>query len=87
MRWQGEFPVTLIRCRRWPPLEAQITVSIAESGGRAVERKLTLPIVPDAPMIGVKPAFSGRSLADGANADFDVVGWPDGKRWRKRPAL
>ena len=55
------------------PLEAQITVSMAESGGRAVERKLTLPIASDAPMIGVKPAFSGRSLADGANADFDVV--------------
>ena len=32
------------------------------------------------PMIGVKPAFSGRSLADGANADFDVVvAAPDGK--------
>ena len=30
-------------------------------------------------MIGVKPAFSGRSLADGANADFDVVmAAPDG---------
>ncbi len=55
------------------PLEAQITVSMAESGGRAVERKLTLPIAPDAAMIGVKPAFSGRTLADGANADFDVV--------------
>jgi alpha-2-macroglobulin len=62
------------------PLEANITVSMAESGGRAVERKLTLPIAPEAPMIGVKPAFSGRSLADGANADFDVVlAAPDGK--------
>ena len=30
-------------------------------------------------MIGVKPAFSGRSLGDGANADFDVVmAGPDG---------
>ncbi len=55
------------------PLQAQITVSMAESGGRAVERTLMLPIAPDAAMIGVKPAFSGRSLADGANADFDVV--------------
>jgi uncharacterized protein YfaS (alpha-2-macroglobulin family) len=55
------------------PLEAQINVTMAESGGRAVERKLTLPIVADAPAIGVKPAFAGRSLADGANADFDVV--------------
>ena len=62
------------------PLEAQITVSMAESGGRAVERKLTLPVTPDAAMLGVKPAFSGRSLADGANADFDVVMvGPEGK--------
>src|SRR6476660_893260 len=61
-------------------LEAQITVSMAESGGRAVERKLTMPVTPDAAMLGVKPAFSGRSLADGANADFDVVMvGPDGK--------
>ncbi|MDO9412428.1 MAG: alpha-2-macroglobulin [Pseudolabrys sp.] len=61
------------------PLEATITVSMAESGGRAVERKLTLPVAAEAGMIGVKPAFSGRSLADGANADFDVVfAAPDG---------
>ena len=32
------------------------------------------------PMIGVKPLFSGRSLADGANADFDVV---DGRARRQ----
>ncbi len=63
------------------PLEARITVSMAESGGRAVERKLTLPVTPDATMIGVKPAFSGRALADGANADFDVVMLaPDGSK-------
>src|SRR6185437_9113427 len=62
------------------PLEATVTVSMAESGGRAVERKITLPVAPDAPMIGIKPAFSGRSLGDGANADFDVVvAAPDGK--------
>jgi uncharacterized protein YfaS (alpha-2-macroglobulin family) len=62
------------------PLEAQITVSLAESGGRAVERTLTLPVAADAAMIGVKPAFSGRSLGDGANADFDMVlVAPDGK--------
>lgn len=55
------------------PLQAEITVSMADSGGRAVERKVTLPIAADGAMIGVKPAFSGRSLDDGANADFDVV--------------
>ncbi len=62
------------------PLEAKITVSMAESGGRGVERTLTLPVAADAAMVGVKPAFSGRALADGANADFDVIMVaPDGK--------
>ncbi|MBS0247720.1 MAG: alpha-2-macroglobulin family protein [Proteobacteria bacterium] len=61
------------------PLEANIAISMVESGGRAVERKLTLPIAADGPMIGVKPAFNGTSLADGANADFDVImAAPDG---------
>ncbi len=71
---KATFPVTLDKVPPTArPLEARITVSMAESGGRAVERKLTLPIAADAAMIGVKPAFSGRSLADGANADFDIV--------------
>src|SRR6478672_3105241 len=42
------------------PLEAQVTVRMAESGGRAVERKLTLPVASDSAMLGVKPMFSGR---------------------------
>jgi len=67
------------------PLEATVAVSMAESGGRAVERTLTLPVVAEAAMIGVKPAFSGRSLADGANANFDVVlVAPDGKLLAKK---
>ena len=78
---KASFPVKLDKIPTTSrPLEATITVSMAESGGRAVERKLTLPVAPEAAMIGVKPAFSGRSLADGANADFDVVmAAPDGK--------
>ena len=61
------------------PLEAQVIVRMAEAGGRAVERKLTLPVTPAAPMIGVKPLFSGRSLGEGENATFDVVvAAPDG---------
>ena len=61
------------------PLEAQIIVRMAEAGGRAVERKLTLPVIPGGPMIGIKPLFSGRSLGEGENATFDVVlASPDG---------
>ncbi len=61
------------------PLEAQIAVRMAEPGGRAVERKITLPVAPSGNMIGVKPLFSGRSLSDGSSANFDViVAAPDG---------
>ncbi|MDC7788729.1 alpha-2-macroglobulin [Rhodoplanes sp. TEM] len=55
------------------PQEAQVVIRMAETGGRAVERKLTLPVVPAGPMIGVKPLFSGRSLGEGETASFDVV--------------
>ena len=62
------------------PLEAQIVVRMAEEGGRAVERKLTLPVRPAAAMIGVKPMFNGRSLGEGETATFDVVmASPDSK--------
>ena len=82
---KASFPVALDKIPQTSrPLEAQITVSMAESGGRAVERSVTLPIAADGAMIGVKPAFSGRSLADGANADFDVVMVaPDGGKMPK----
>ena len=61
------------------PLEAQVIIRMAEAGGRAVERKLTLPVIPGGPMIGIKPLFSGRSLGEGENATFDVVlASPDG---------
>jgi hypothetical protein len=46
---------------------------MAEAGGRAVERKLTLPVIAAGPMIGVKPLFSGRSLGERQSASFDVV--------------
>jgi alpha-2-macroglobulin len=61
------------------PLQAQVVIRMAEPGGRAVERKLELPVVPAGPMIGVKPLFSGRSLGEGDQARFEViVAAPDG---------
>jgi alpha-2-macroglobulin len=62
------------------PLEAQVTLHMAEAGGRAIERKLTLPVTPGSPMIGVKPLFAGASLGEAADAAFDVVlVAPDGR--------
>jgi alpha-2-macroglobulin len=79
---KASFPIKLIKMPDTSrPLQARITISMAESGGRAVERNLILPIKPETAMIGVKPTFSGRALADGANADFDVVMVaPDGSK-------
>jgi uncharacterized protein YfaS (alpha-2-macroglobulin family) len=62
------------------PLEARLTLHMAEAGGRAVERRLTLPVTPDSPAIGVKPLFAGAALGESADAAFDVVlVAPDGK--------
>ncbi len=78
---QVTFPVALDKVPATSrPLEATINISMADTGGRAVERKITLPVTPETNMIGVKPLFKGSSLADGANANFDVVmAAPDGK--------
>ena len=66
------------------PLQAEIVVRMTEDGGRAVERKLTLPVTPSAPLIGVKPLFTGKSLGDSDTANFDVVMVaPDGKATSK----
>nr|WP_246180086.1 alpha-2-macroglobulin [Microvirga thermotolerans] len=62
------------------PLEARITLRVAEPGGRAVERSVTLPILPKGPVVGVRKNFTGQ-LGEGASATFDVVlADPAGKR-------
>ncbi|MFZ5738095.1 MAG: alpha-2-macroglobulin family protein [Pseudomonadota bacterium] len=53
--------------------EAQVFIRMAEAGGRAVERKLVLPVAPAAAMIGVKPLFADRNVAEGDVAKFDVA--------------
>jgi hypothetical protein len=55
------------------PQEAQIFIRMTEAGGRAVERKLVLPVAPAAAMIGVKPLFQDKNVAEGDNANFDVA--------------
>ncbi|MCB1498453.1 MAG: alpha-2-macroglobulin family protein [Bauldia sp.] len=55
------------------PLQAQIIVRIADTNGRAVERRLTLPVTPDVPMIGIRPQFGDDEVEEGATANFDVI--------------
>lgn len=50
------------------PLQARIALRVAEPGGRALERGVTLPILPATGLIGVKAADGA-----GAAAVYDVV--------------
>jgi uncharacterized protein YfaS (alpha-2-macroglobulin family) len=75
------FPVSLAKPpASTRPQEAQIFIRMAEAGGRAIERKLVLPVAPSAAMIGVKPLFGDKNVAEGDKAAFDVAFVsPDGK--------
>ncbi|AYD02952.1 alpha-2-macroglobulin family protein [Neorhizobium sp. NCHU2750] len=53
-------------------LNADITVRMQETGGRAIERTLSLPVKADGPRIGIKPEFSG-DLPEGAVGNFNVI--------------
>ena len=55
------------------PLEALVTVRVAEGSGRPVERRMTAEVVPAAAMIGVKPLFDGV-VGEGLDARFEVIG-------------
>ena len=62
-------------------LEAEILLTISENGGRAINRVVTLPILPKGNVIGVKPLFEDGALGEGQTATFDVVmATGDGRR-------
>jgi uncharacterized protein YfaS (alpha-2-macroglobulin family) len=53
-------------------LEAAVQVRIAEPGGRAVERDLTLPVLDHQSRIGIRPLFEGEA-EQGGSAGFEVI--------------
>lgn len=53
-------------------INADIVVRMQETGGRAIERTLSLPVKADGPRIGIKPEFSG-DLPEGAVGNFNVI--------------
>ncbi len=54
------------------PLELRVTARLSEGSGRPVERRLTAPVLPDGPMIGIKPAFD--DLGENSRAEFALIG-------------
>lgn len=66
------------------PLQVSVTLQITENGGRAIERSVTLPILPKAPVLAVR-SQSGDGLSAGDQAKFQVVyAAPDGTRLVKK---
>ena len=55
------------------PLEAVVTLRVAEGSSRPVERQITRALTPETPMIGIRPLFDG-ALDEGAEATFRVIG-------------
>ncbi|MDP4034481.1 MAG: alpha-2-macroglobulin family protein [Pseudorhodobacter sp.] len=55
------------------PLEARLTVRVAEGSGRPVERQITRQLTPTVPMIGVKPLFDGV-VGENDIARFNLIG-------------
>jgi alpha-2-macroglobulin len=56
------------------PLEATLVVRLSEGSGRPVERRLTVPVLPEMAMIGIRPAFGDDVVAEGTDARFTLIG-------------
>ena len=62
------------------PLEADVILKLRESGGRTIERTITLPVDLKSPRIGIKPLFKGGQSEEGEPARFEaIVVGADGK--------
>lgn len=70
----GEFPVSLDQIPSTTRLvNAALSVRLRESGGRAVERRIDIPVRPRDQLIGVKPDFAGDEIPQGSVANFSVI--------------
>src|SRR5262245_36308945 len=55
------------------PLDADVILKLRESGGRTIERTVTLPVELPHPRIGIKPLFTGGQIGEGEMARFELV--------------
>ena len=62
------------------PLEADVIVRLRESGGRTIERTISLPVDMKSARIGIRPLFKDGMVGEGETASFEaIVLDPDGK--------
>ncbi|MBV8428671.1 MAG: alpha-2-macroglobulin family protein [Hyphomicrobiales bacterium] len=55
------------------PLEAKITLTVGEPGGRSLDRTVSLPIRPSHALIGVKKLFNDEQLTENSSAKFELI--------------
>ncbi|MEJ6784271.1 alpha-2-macroglobulin family protein [Aminobacter sp. Piv2-1] len=79
---KATFPVVIASAPSTTRLiNAALTVRMRETGGRAVEERLDIGILPQGTMIGIRPDFSGEEVPQGGTAKFSLIAaQPDGKR-------
>lgn len=59
------------------PLTATVIARLADGSARPVERRLTVPVSPETPVIGIKPLFEDV-VSEGTEAAFQVIGLTPG---------
>ena len=55
------------------PLEAEVIVRLRETGGRTIERNVTLPVDTKQARLGIKPLFGTQGVSEGDPAAFEVI--------------
>nr|WP_319947503.1 alpha-2-macroglobulin family protein [uncultured Shimia sp.] len=55
------------------PLQADITTRVLEGSGRPVERRMSHPVLPTGPLIGIKPLFQDI-VTEGSDVAFEIIG-------------
>ncbi|MDF1718013.1 MAG: alpha-2-macroglobulin family protein [Antarcticimicrobium sp.] len=55
------------------PLEAEVIARVSDGSARPVERRLSVPVRPDGPVIGIKPKFEDV-VTEGTEAGFELIG-------------
>ncbi|WP_028304153.1 alpha-2-macroglobulin family protein [Oceanospirillum maris] len=76
LRLAGDGTLTLNEPSVWQktkiPLQAQITGSLYESGGRPVVRRYTQQLLPAPQLVGVRPLFDNK-VASNSLAEFELI--------------
>jgi len=55
------------------PLEADVILKLRESGGRTIERTISLPVDMQVARVGIKPLFTGGQVQEGETANFEAI--------------